>query len=106
MSTAIDVYQAIAHPVRRQILDELARGESSVNQLAAPFAMSRPAVSQHLRVLREAALVSEHRAGRERIYRLEPAPLREVRDWVTSYDRFWADRLDALGAHLDRRRDE
>ncbi|HEY3610937.1 MAG TPA: metalloregulator ArsR/SmtB family transcription factor, partial [Pseudonocardiaceae bacterium] len=73
---ATDVYAAIADPTRRRILDLLATEERSVTDLAAPFRMRRPAVSQHLRVLREAGLVSEHRSGRQRIYQLEPAGLR------------------------------
>lgn len=103
MTASVDVFQAIAHPARRQILDALAGGEAPVNELSEPFAMSRPAVSQHLRVLREAGLVVERREGRQRIYRLDSAPLREVRDWVSSYDRFWQERLEALGHHLKER---
>lgn len=98
----MDVFQAIAHPARRRLLDELAEGEASVNTLASPFQMSRPAVSQHLRILREAKLVSERRLGRERLYRLEPEPLREVNEWLARYDRFWTDKLEALGEYLDR----
>ena len=98
----MDVFQAIAHPTRRRLLDELAAGEASVSRLASPFDMSRPAVSQHLRILREAKLVSERRVGRERLYRLEPEPLREVNDWLARYERFWTDKLEALGEYLDR----
>jgi DNA-binding transcriptional ArsR family regulator len=98
---ATDVYAAIADPTRRRILDLLATAERSVTDLATPFRMSRPAVSQHLRVLREAGLVSEHRAGRQRIYQLEPAGLREVDLWLRSYQRFWQTRLAALGDYLE-----
>jgi DNA-binding transcriptional ArsR family regulator len=96
-----DVFFAVADPTRRGLLDLLAGGERPVKGLAEPFGMSRPAVSQHLKVLRKAGLVSERRSGRERIYRLEPAPLEEVRDWVETYERFWRGRLGALGRHLD-----
>lgn len=98
----MDVFQAIAHPARRRLLDELAAGEASVSRLASPFDMSRPAVSQHLRILREAKLVSERRVGRERLYRLEAEPLREVNEWLARYERFWTDKLEALGEYLDR----
>lgn len=101
MST--DVFQAIAHPVRRQILDSLATGEATVTDLARPHEMSRPAVSQHLRVLREAGLVHERRRGRHRVYQIDPEPLAEVRDWLGSYDSFWQERLTALGRFLEDR---
>src|SRR6266545_2717240 len=91
-----DVFTAIAHPVRRRLLDLLAEGEQPVNRLATPFEVSRPAISQHLRVLLQVGLVSERR------YRLHPDRLRDVRDWLATYDRFWQDRLTALGAHLDK----
>jgi len=99
----VDVFAAIADPTRRRLLDALRGGERSVGSLAAPFgdAMSRPAVSQHLRVLRRAGLVAERRVGRERRYRLQAAPLAEVADWVGHYERFWADKLAALGRLLD-----
>ncbi len=103
--TTVDVFQAIAHPARRQILDSLVSGEVSAGELAAPFAMSRPAVSQHLKVLREAGLVIERREGRHRLYRIDPAPLQEVHEWLEIYDNFWRDRLDALGSYLEDRHD-
>jgi len=96
-----DVFDAIAHPARRALLDALRVGPRAVHDLAPAFAMSRPAVSQHLRVLREAALVVEERVGRERHYRLNAAPLREVDLWLAGYERFWRDRLAALGSLLD-----
>jgi DNA-binding transcriptional ArsR family regulator len=98
---ATDVYSAIADPTRRHILDLLTGDGRSVAELAAPFQMSRPAVSQHLKVLRDAGLVSEQRAGRQRIYQLAPAGLREVDLWLSSYRRFWETRLAAFGAYLD-----
>jgi DNA-binding transcriptional ArsR family regulator len=86
---AADVFDAIASPVRRDILDLLRQGGRPVHDLAASFAMSRPAVSQHLRVLREAGLVTEERVGRERHYRLDARPLRTVLDWAGHYAQFW-----------------
>lgn len=91
-----DVFAAIASPVRRELLDALRGGPRSVHELAAGFAISRPAVSQHLKVLREARLVAEDRTGRESHYRLDPAPLREVGAWVEHYEQFWRSRMARL----------
>jgi DNA-binding transcriptional ArsR family regulator len=99
---ANDVYRAIADPTRRSILELVARDERAVGELAAAFPISQPAVSQHLRVLREAGLIADRRVGRRRVYRARPQALAEVRDWLAHYERFWTARLDALGAHLDR----
>jgi DNA-binding transcriptional ArsR family regulator len=101
-SATEDVFTAIAHPVRRRLLDLLVGGEQPVNRLAMPFDMSRPAISQHLRVLLDVGLVSERRSGRERRYRLHPDGLGQVREWLATYDRFWRERLVALGDHLDK----
>lgn len=96
-----DTFAALAHPARRHILDLLAEGERPVKALAQPFAMSRPAVSQHLRILLNAGLVAERRRGRERLYSLEPERLRDARDWLNTYERFWRTRLAALGTYLE-----
>ncbi|WP_408057968.1 ArsR/SmtB family transcription factor [Streptomyces pseudovenezuelae] len=77
-------------------------GPQSVQVLADLFDMRRPSLSEHLKVLREAGLVSEQRSGRQRIHRLEAAPLAEVQDWLQPYERFWRGRLKDLGALLDR----
>lgn len=87
------VYAAIADPTRRQIISMLAEQPTAVHDLADRFAISRPAVSKHLRVLKAASLVSETRLGRQRIYSTNPEPLREVQEWIRS---FWGDRLRAL----------
>jgi DNA-binding transcriptional ArsR family regulator len=100
-SEELDVFGAIASPVRRALLDALAAGPLPVRDLAARFPISRPAVSQHLRILKEAELVSEERFGRERRYQLNPIPLRDVRTWIAQYERFWQDRLSALRDVLD-----
>src|SRR6476620_3745807 len=84
-----DVFRALADPTRRAILDRLRAGPAPVNALASDFAQSRPAISKHLRVLREANLVAEHRAGRERLYQLQPLPLQRVAGWVEGYRSFW-----------------
>lgn len=84
---------AIADPTRRRVLELVRDEELPAGRLAEEFAISRPAVSRHLRVLREAGLVRERRAGRLRLYRADPAPLSELRSWL---ERYWEDRLEAL----------
>jgi DNA-binding transcriptional ArsR family regulator len=97
-----DVFGAIAHPIRRSIVSALASGgDKPVRELAAPLPVTRPAVSQHLAVLRAVGLVSEERAGRERRYRLHTERLDDLRAWLLTLDRFWADRLGRLADHLD-----
>jgi DNA-binding transcriptional ArsR family regulator len=95
-----DVFRAIADPTRRGLLDGLLAGEQPVSRLASSFSLTMPAVSQHLKVLREVGLVTEHREGRQRLYRINPAPLRQVVDWIAHYERFWNSRLNALERHL------
>jgi DNA-binding transcriptional ArsR family regulator len=97
-----DAFAAIADPTRRRLLDSLAAGEQTVLTLAAPFRMTLSAISQHLKLLRDAGLVHVRKSGRERYYRLDPRPLRRVADWIEHYDRFWRKKLDALGDHLER----
>lgn len=100
------VFQAIADPTRRQILARLCGSdEQTPTQIAAPLAMTLSAVSQHLRILREAGLVSVRRAGRERWYRLEANPLREVSKWALTYERFWNEKIEALSEYLDLEKD-
>jgi DNA-binding transcriptional ArsR family regulator len=98
-----DVFGAISHPARRRMLDLLAEADHSVNAMAAHFQMSRPAVSQHLRVLLDSGLVTEQRHGRERRYHLVPERLGPVRDWIAHYERFWDDRLQRLQNQLTKR---
>ncbi len=101
-----DVFAAISHPARRQMLDLLMETDRSVNTIAGHFQMSRPAVSQHLRILLDAGLVAEQRHGRERRYRLVPEQLGPVRDWLTRYERFWDDRLQRLQKLLSKKSKE
>lgn len=96
-----DVFVAIANPVRRALLDALVEGPVPVRDLAADFSISRPAISQHLKVLKVADLVTEERAGREHRYQLNAGPLQEVRAWTAHYERFWQNRLAALREVLD-----
>lgn len=96
-----DVFAALANPARRELLRLLLDGSRTVNDLASHFDMRRPSVSEHLKVLRDAGLVSERKSGRERHYRLEAGPLMELQDWLHPYERFWRDRLKALRHVLD-----
>ncbi|NDJ24665.1 metalloregulator ArsR/SmtB family transcription factor [Nostoc sp. B(2019)] len=96
-----DVFVAIADPTRRALLDLLRIGEQPVKQLAEPFAMSLPAISQHLQILCEADLVQVRKAGRQRLYRLNPEPLKQISNWVADYEQFWQEKLDALGNYLE-----
>jgi DNA-binding transcriptional ArsR family regulator len=98
--------EALADPTRRTIVELLADGERSAGELAAEFETSRPAVSRHLRVLRQHGLVSAREHGRRRLYALEPAPLAELDEWLSHYRSFWTNRLDALDVELKRRRKE
>ena len=103
---AADPFTAVADPTRRAILDRLRDGAAPVHEIAARFAMSRPAVSRHLRVLRDARLVRERRGGtdgRERVYQLTPAPLAHVARWAQSYETFWPANLAGLKRHLERK---
>jgi DNA-binding transcriptional ArsR family regulator len=101
------VFGALADPTRRAILARLAEGDANVAELAAPFRMSQPAVSQHLKVLERAGLISRRRRGTARFSHLEAAPLREATEWLTRYREYWDqnfERLDALLATLQDER--
>jgi DNA-binding transcriptional ArsR family regulator len=93
-------FSALADPTRRAIVERLADGEASVTELAAPFAMSLPAVSKHLKVLEKAGLISRGRQAQWRPCRLEPEPLKEASDWLQEYRRLWEERLDRLDEYL------
>ncbi len=95
------VFGALSDATRRSILDELARGGRTVGELAAPFAISRPAISKHLRVLERAGLVQRTPEGRISRCALEASPLREAADWVEHYRDFWEGRFDALARYLE-----
>ena len=91
---------ALADPTRRAILARLVQGETSVTELAEPFAMSLPAISKHLKVLERAGLIARGRQAQWRPCRLDAAPLREVTDWLEHYRRFWDESFDRLEAYL------
>jgi len=95
-----DRFAALADGTRRRMLERLAGGDLAVSELTAGLDISQAAVSQHLRVLREAGLVVASKQGRRRYYQLRPAALTELRDWLEELDRFWRERLAALGDYL------
>ncbi len=95
-------FSALADPTRRAILARLALGEASVNELVAPFQLSQPAISKHLKVLERAGLISRGRAAQTRPCRLEAAPLKELADWIEHYRRFWTESFDRLDAYLQQ----
>jgi DNA-binding transcriptional ArsR family regulator len=94
-------FQALADPTRRAVLDLLRRGSQPAGQIANAFPVSRPAISKHLRLLRRAHLVREHREGRNRIYQLNPEPLRAVDSWIEQYRTFWTHSLTNLKAFVE-----
>ena len=100
----MEALTALADPTRRQIVALLAGGEMGAGELAGRFPVSRPAVSRHLRVLREAGLVRARADGQRRVYALDPRPLAELDAWLTPYRRLWAQRLDALDTEIARGR--
>jgi DNA-binding transcriptional ArsR family regulator len=96
-----DAFAVLAEPTRRRILDRLRGSDSSVGELVEALAVSQPAVSKHLKVLREAGFVSCRIAAQQRIYRIEPGPFRALDEWLDPYRRLWSRHLDALERHLD-----
>jgi DNA-binding transcriptional ArsR family regulator len=100
MDPRSETFQALADPTRRAILARLALGDTSVNELAAPFQMSLPAVSKHLKVLERAGLISRSRDAQYRPCKLEAQTLKEVDFWLAEYRRFWEARLDRLDTYL------
>jgi DNA-binding transcriptional ArsR family regulator len=104
--TRMHAFEVLGDPVRRRILELLADGERSAGEVTAvvqqQFGISQPAVSQHLRVLREHGFTTVRADGARRLYAVDPAPLREIDDWLESYRRFWTQPLDALATELAR----
>jgi DNA-binding transcriptional ArsR family regulator len=100
-STTDRVFGALANPTRRDVLDLLLSGPRTVADIAARFDMARPSVSEHLKVLRDCGLVEERREGRFRYYGVTAGPLHELQEWLSPYERFWRDRLTAMGDVLD-----
>ncbi|HEY1459049.1 MAG TPA: metalloregulator ArsR/SmtB family transcription factor [Casimicrobiaceae bacterium] len=102
-SPAGDVFQALADPTRRAILGLLRQGSQPVGSIARDFPISRPAISKHLRILREAALVTEIKVGRQRLYAINAAPLRGVDDWLAHYRHMWQHQLRNLKRYVEQK---
>lgn len=100
----MNALDALAEPTRRRIVELLAEQERSAGEIASHFPTSRPAISRHLRVLREHGLVRTRGDGQRRLYSLDPAPLQELDEWLERYRGFWSNRLDALDTEIRRRR--
>lgn len=100
------IFAALADPTRRAILERLAEGEATVNELAEPFPISLPAISRHLKVLEQAGLIARGRTAQWRPCRLETGPLEEAVDWITTYRRFYEERFDRLETHLRELQDK
>ncbi len=99
-ATTSDVFNAVADVHRREILDALITGEKPVGAIVSDLSMSQPQVSKHLRVLSEVGLVSHRAEGRRRLYRLEPARLRPMHEWLARYEQMWNERLDRMDDYL------
>ncbi|GAA2682941.1 MULTISPECIES: ArsR/SmtB family transcription factor [Actinoplanes] len=99
-ATTADAFNAVAEPRRRQILDLLAQRERPVNDLVELLGLAQPQVSKHLRVLREVDLVHVRDEGRQRMYRINPGPLRDIHDWLRKYEQFWTERFDLMDTVL------
>ena len=97
-----DVFQAIADPTRREVLRLLAEKELPISEITSHFSISRTAIAKHLRILSEAELVSGRKVGREKIYRLHPEPLVELKQWLAFYERFWENKLSILKHIVER----
>jgi DNA-binding transcriptional ArsR family regulator len=104
-ATTTDAFNAVAEPRRRQILDLLSGGELPVNDLVALLGLAQPLVSKHLRVLREVGLVDVRDEGRQRMYRLNPGPLKPIHDWVKKYEQSWSERFDRMDVVLAELKD-
>ncbi len=102
----VDVFAALANPTRREILVRLRQGPKGVGELSQLFDIGRPAVSEHLQVLRKAKLIREEPRGRERYYHLDPRPLKQAEDWLGGFNRYWRARLDALEELLEQEKDK
>ena len=101
--TTLDSFNAIAEPKRRQVLDLLAKGERPVNDLVKALGWPQPQVSKHLGVLRKVGLVSERRAGRQRVYRLNGEQLKPIHEWVKNFERFWKHQLERIKARAEQK---
>jgi DNA-binding transcriptional ArsR family regulator len=106
LPTTSDVFNAIAEPQRRHIIDLLAQGELSVNNIANALDLKQPQTSKHLRVLKEVGLVSVQKTGRQRVYRLNGIRLKPVYEWVQGFEHLWSERFDQLETYLNHLQQE
>ena len=102
METRRDVFQAIADPTRRQIINLIARKSMNLNTIADQFDVSRPAISNHIKILNECGIISIEQTGRERYCKIQPTNLREVADWVEPYRMLWEQKLDSFEGYLNK----
>lgn len=105
-SARSDVFQAIADPTRRQLLKLLSEQEMPISELSRHFPISRTAVSKHLRILADAKLVSGQKKGRERLYKLQPEPLLELKEWLSFYEQYWENKLSMLKHYVEEKQAE
>jgi DNA-binding transcriptional ArsR family regulator len=101
-----DVFQAIADPTRRKVMRLLADKELPISEICSHFTISRTAITKHLHILSEAELISGKKIGREKIYSLHPEPLKELREWLSYYERFWNNKLSMLKYYVEETEDE
>lgn len=104
--TTFDPFNAVAEPKRRQLLEVLGTSELAVNDLVERLGWTQPMVSKHLAVLKQVGLVSERRAGRQRLYRVNGEQLKPIHEWVTHFERFWNESLDRLDEYLQQQQKE
>ncbi|KML27073.1 ArsR/SmtB family transcription factor [Priestia megaterium] len=97
-----DIFQAIADPTRRKVLELLSEKELPISEIASHFSISRTAVVKHLHILSEADLVHGQKKGREKVYHLQPEPLKEIKDWLSYYEQFWTNKLSILQHIVER----
>lgn len=102
METRRDVFQAIADPTRRQIINLIAHQSMNLNAIADNFNISRPAISNHIKILNECGIISIEQVGRERYCKVQPANLREVADWIEPFRELWEQKLDSFEEYLNK----
>ncbi|MBK0004994.1 MULTISPECIES: ArsR/SmtB family transcription factor [Priestia] len=97
-----DIFQAIADPTRRKVLELLSEKELPISEITSHFSISRTAIVKHLHILSEADLVYGQKKGREKVYHLQPEPLKEIKDWLSYYEQFWTNKLSILQHIVER----
>jgi DNA-binding transcriptional ArsR family regulator len=100
METRRDVFQAVADPIRREIIGLIAKKEMNLNAIAENFDVTRPAISNHIRILKECGIISIEQVGRERYCKIQPDSLKEVSDWIGQYEGLWSQKIDSFEKYL------